>query len=99
MIDLPRAMEIIREQYPELFVSSVGKIKKGWVISFENEDGKELRISPIFISKDTGEVSVFFPPEHREELKDYVKVELQGDKLRHEIIYSIWVLFKWGCCL
>lgn len=76
MIDLTRAMEIIREQYPELFVSSVGKIKKGWVISFENEDGKELRISPIFISKDTGEVSVFFPPEHREELKDYVKVEL-----------------------
>lgn len=76
LIDLSGTMEIVREQYPGLFVSSVGRIKKGWIISFENEDGKELRISPIFISRDTGEVSVFFPPEHREELKDYVKVEL-----------------------
>lgn len=76
MINLSRAIEIVNNNYPELVISLAGRIEKGWIFSFENIEGKALRISPVFVSAENGEIRTFFPPEHRDDLRNYKKIEL-----------------------
>lgn len=76
MINLEKAIDIVNDKYPELLISTVGSINGGWIFSFESQERKKLRISPVFVSERTGEIEVFFPPNHTEELKDYNKINL-----------------------
>lgn len=75
MIEFERALELVKEKYPELKVSRAGQISTGWVISFEGKDGKKMQISPIHVSKSDGEVTPFFPPDHKEELDNFTEVQ------------------------
>lgn len=74
MIDLMTAKEEVSKKYPELRIDSVGKIEKGWIFSFKSRDGKNLRISPVFVAENDGRIETFFPIEHQVELRNYKKV-------------------------
>lgn len=76
MIDLSKAIEKVKKRYCGMEIASAGEIENGWILSLENEKGEKLRISPVFVSKETGEIEIFFPPEHREELKNFRKIKL-----------------------
>lgn len=76
MIEFVRALELVKQKYPELNVSKAGRISTGWVISFEGKDGKKMQISPIHVSKSDGEISPFFPPDHTDDLENYVEEQI-----------------------
>lgn len=75
MIDLCKAIEEIKNKYPDLEIVSTGRIEKGWIFSLGNKEGKKLRIAPIFVSEENGSMEIFFPPEHQEELQNYQVIE------------------------
>lgn len=76
MIDKHEAARIVNERFPELKIATVGKIEQGWLFSLESADGNRLRISPILVSEENGEASVFFPPLHLDEMMNYVEEKL-----------------------
>lgn len=75
MIDSTRAVDLVKKKYPELGVSRVGQITTGWIISFEGIEGKRMMISPVHVSKLDGEIKMFFPPDHRDELEHYKEIK------------------------
>ena len=70
MIELKNAIEIIHKKYPEMRISCIGTSENGWIFSFVDAEGKGMRISPLFVSNQNGEVKVFFLPDHKEECKN-----------------------------
>lgn len=77
MITLKEALEIYKSNYPQYRIESVWDVGDEWTFSaLDAKTGYELDISPIAISKETGEQRVFFPPMNAEKLKNAKIVDL-----------------------
>lgn len=77
MITLENACILAEKTMPGCRVNSAFDIETGWIFGFINEKtGIEVDLSPTFISKETGEAKVFFPPDHIEELDKAIEIEI-----------------------
>lgn len=78
MITFEQAYNIAeKSENPDLKISTAYDIGRGWYFGFVSiKTGEVPDISPIFVSKETGEISTFFPPDHIDEYLKAVKVEL-----------------------
>ncbi len=66
------------EKYPSRKISKLFDIGNAWVISAVKKDNNAmLLISPISIDKMTGEMKVFFPPDHRGEIKNAIPISIE----------------------
>lgn len=75
MIELKKAIEIVKTNYPQFQISNIGKINGGWLFGFTGEHGEKVYMAPTFVSENTGEVTAFNPLEHEEELQSYEPIE------------------------
>lgn len=77
-MDMEKACRIVLEQMPGKRINSILQVETGWIFGFCDVDGQVIRISPMFVNKENGEVSVYFPPDHMEELESAVEMEIPG---------------------
>ena len=77
MINLNEALKKYEEVFPNKRISSILDIGSAWVVSaVDKKTGLELDESPVSISKENADIKVFFPPLHREELKNALPVNI-----------------------
>lgn len=84
MISLDKACEIATKANNEPYISSIFEVQSGYVIVTMAADGCVADDSPTIISKDTGEVAVFFPPEHAKELKSGKPLDVPGKYCKYD---------------
>ena len=85
MINIEKAIEIYYEAHPNFKISGILDTGDEWVISaVDRESGMEIDSSPLAVNKETGKVTVFFPPRHANKLTNAKCVDLS------EII--IWII-------
>ncbi len=77
MIDFNEAKSIYESRFPNKRMSTVLDLGHSWVVSAVDKTTEiELDESPVAINKETGEITVFFPPQHREELRNATQVDI-----------------------
>ncbi len=63
MLTLNDAKSILERKYPEYIIDSGLETEEEWIFSMaDRETRMELDISPLSVSKSSGDVKVFFPP-------------------------------------
>ncbi len=70
MIDFNKAIDIVLKCEKGVKIDSVLDLGDVYVISVIGEDGYEIDDPPFAVDKNTGEVTVYFPPEYIETLKN-----------------------------
>lgn len=75
MIDVYKAIELYKLHTHEI-VGAVFDIGHSFVISSIDETGEDLDTSPLAINKANGEITVYFPPDHWEELDKAIEIEI-----------------------
>lgn len=70
MITLEEAKQmVLQSMTPDLEISEVHELPDKWIFSFRNAETKKMpTYSPTFVTKDSKQVSEFFPSAHRHEL-------------------------------
>ena len=82
MITLEQAIDLYNEKNPTYKIDSILDVGDEWVISaLDRKTGLEIDISPLAISKETGDFRVFFPPDNKAKLTDAKEVSLEGLKI------------------
>ena len=77
MIAIETACEIIFQYYQEeIYITQVMDIEYGYVICICDTNGETFDVSPDIVDKKTGKMDCFFPPDHREELKNGKLVDI-----------------------
>lgn len=72
------AIKLYYEKYPDLKISKIFDIGNAWVVSAASKNTNEiLLISPTSIDKITGEMKVFFPPDHRGEFDNAIPISIE----------------------
>ena len=73
MINIEKAIEIYYEAHPNFKISGILDTGDEWVISAVD---RESDSSPLAVNKETGKVTVFFPPRHANKLTNAKCVDL-----------------------
>lgn len=68
-ISLIQACELALSFSGWSYIENITKIETGYVFGFLDENGDTPIESPILV-KDDGEIEIFFPPDHIEELSN-----------------------------
>lgn len=69
MIDVNAACELVIQMRPSERIGNITDIGHSYVLGLVNVNGETPDVSPFMVNKQTGSISVFFPPKHKEELK------------------------------
>lgn len=70
MIDVLQACEMILKRYNnKAYITNIKDIGYGYVVGMCGLNGEEYDVPPEIVEKETGKISVLFPPHHRDELK------------------------------
>lgn len=76
MIDLKLACKKALNEMPGYQIVSACEIADGWIFSFRAFSGAELDISPLFVSRETGESQFYSFEEHIIEILNASPIEL-----------------------
>ena len=76
MVDINMACELVIQIFPAERVETITDIGHSFVLGMAGIHGEEIDHSPFMVNKQTGAVSVCFPPEHWEELKSGKPVDI-----------------------
>ncbi len=77
MITLKQGIEKYLEQYPKYAVDSIFDVGDEWVIGArDRETGEEIDVSPIAVSKENGNMRVFFPPANRAKMAHAIEIDM-----------------------
>lgn len=69
MVDINMACELAIQNSPTERVAMITDIGHSFVLGMVGVHGEEIDQSPLMVNKQTGVVSVCFPPEHWRELR------------------------------
>lgn len=70
MVTLKEAVEIAKKEHGDLGVyNKASDLGEAWVFDYK----EEADISPTMVEKNTGNVSMFFPPDYPDEIMDNAK--------------------------
>ena len=70
MVDINAACELYVKEFPNERIEIVTDIGHSFVIGSTGRNGEEIDHSPFMVNKQTGKISVCFPPHHWDELKN-----------------------------
>ena len=70
MIDINMACELAIQNSPDERVAIITDIGHSFVLGMVGIHGEEIDQSPLMVNKQTGDISICFPPEHWRELKN-----------------------------
>lgn len=79
MLTIKEAYEIAQRQMPNLYIAGVSEIKKGWLFEYAIEkQGEPLDDAPLFVDRESGRSSTFFPPDHDLEEPKEIDIDMIG---------------------
>lgn len=79
MITIKEAIDKYKNEFPDFDINEILDVGKEWVISSKSkEDGSVPYTSPIAISKENGDMRVFFPPQNKELLENAKEVDISN---------------------
>lgn len=76
MISIEKACEIATEYRREPFVDTITDIKSGFVIGTMSRDGAIADLPPLLIDKESGKSEPFFVPDHFEEIRNGMSLDV-----------------------
>lgn len=77
MISVSEACDIVLAVYNnKVYITDIIEVSKGYVIGIIGLNGEEYDVPPYIIYKETGKWGVFFPPHHKDELKNSKRIEV-----------------------
>ena len=74
------AIKKAENEYKGLKVCNALETEKAFILGFCGENNEAVDISPCSVDKATGEIDVFFPPEHLKELEKATEIDLTAIK-------------------